>query len=328
MEVPPSIGALRGREAEEGRGERAPERLSPRPDRRTSNRGGELRRKSHERPRLISQFMKVDPVASKGWGRTAAMYEQTRPGYSRRAAEFLAQEFDLGPGRVVVDVGAGTGKLTRTLLTFGARVIGVEPLPSMRRVFRTSVPGVRVMKGMAERLPLPDRSVDLVTAGQAWHWFDQGKALREFARVLRPGGGVALLYNFQDARSIGVLRVWKDLGLRPPTIPGYRRPTIASRVRRDGRYTRVRRRIFHEPLELQTPDQVVARLHANSWLMARPKAERGVILARAKELLEAHARRGGRKWLELPHDTEVVWFRLKPVARGMRGTSSARAPGE
>lgn len=255
--------------------------------------------------------MRVDPVVSKGWSRTAAAYERTRPGYSKRAAEFLAREFDLGPGRVVVDVGAGTGKLTRTLLPFGAKVIAVEPLPSMRKVFRVSVPRARVQNGTAEHLPFPDQSVDLITVGQAWHWFDQRKALREFARVLRSRGGVALLYNFQDARSTWVLSVWKDLGLRSPKIPGYRRPPIATSVRRDGRFTRIRRRTFHEPVELQSPDQVLARLHTYSWLMARPQRERKVILARAKELLEAHARRGGRRWLELPHDTEVVWFRVK-----------------
>lgn len=168
-----------------------------------------------------------------------------------------------------------------------------------------------MLNGTAEHLPLPDHSVDLITAGQAWHWFNQRMALREFARVLRPGGGVALLYNFQDARSIWVLRVWTSLGMRPPRIPGYHRPPVATSVRRDGRYTRIRRRVFHEAVEPQTPEQVLARLHTNSWLMARPRRERSVILARAKELLEAHARRGGHRWLELPHDTEVIWFRLK-----------------
>lgn len=258
--------------------------------------------------------MNVHPVASKGWGRSALIYEQTRPGYSKRAVEFLAQEFELRPGRIVVDVGAGTGKLTRDLLPFGAKVLAVEPVPSMRTVFRAFVPGARVMNGTAEHLPLPDHSVDLITAGQSWHWFDQRKALREFARVLRPGGGVALLYNFQDARAIWVLRVWKDLGLRPPRIPGYRRPPIAVSVRRDVRYTRIRRLVFPEPTEVQTPAQVLARIGSVSWFSARPRRERAMILARARELLEAHARRGGRRWLELPHDTEVIWFRVRPSA--------------
>ncbi len=229
--------------------------------------------------------------------------------------EFLAKEFELGPGMVVLDIGAGTGKLTRGLHLRGARAVAVEPLAAMRKVFRSTIRGVKVVDGMAEHLPFPDKSVDLITAGQSFHWFDQRKALREFARVLRPGGGVALLWNFQDYRAVWVLRVWKDFGLHSPRIPGYHRPPLSTTFRRNGHFSRIHRRIFHEPVEVQKPGQVLERIGSLSWFSALPPKEREVILNRAKELLQAHARRGGRRWLELPHDTEVVWCRLRTPSR-------------
>jgi len=95
----------------------------------------------------------------------------------------------------VLDLAAGTGKLTRQLVPLGAEVFAVEPLAEMRAELARAVPGVTPVEGTAEAIPLPDGSVDAVTVGQAFHWFDAPVAVREIHRVLRPRGGVGLLWN-------------------------------------------------------------------------------------------------------------------------------------
>jgi len=135
---------------------------------------------------------------SRAFDRTAASYERARPGYAPEAIAHLGRVLGIGPGARVLDLGAGTGKLTRQLVATGAEVIAVEPLPAMRAELAAAVPGVRVLEGSAEAIPLPDGAVDAITVGQAFHWFDPPRTLPEMARVLVPGGGLALLWNERD----------------------------------------------------------------------------------------------------------------------------------
>jgi SAM-dependent methyltransferase len=137
---------------------------------------------------------------SRAFDRTAASYERARPGYAPEAIAHLARVLGVGPGTRVLDLGAGTGKLTRQLLETGADVIALEPLPAMRAELTAAVPGVRVHDGSAEAIPLVDGAVDVITVGQALHWFDLARAIPEMGRVIRPGGGMALLWNERDER--------------------------------------------------------------------------------------------------------------------------------
>ncbi len=107
----------------------------------------------------------------------------------------------------MVDLGAGTGKLTRALAALGHDVIAVEPLEEMLDQLRASVPGVEAVTGSAEQIPLADESADAIVVGQAFHWFDQAVALREMARVVRPGGVVGLIWNARDDAEPWVARL-------------------------------------------------------------------------------------------------------------------------
>ena len=120
----------------------------------------------------------------------AAAYERTRPEYPAAAVERAAAELGLDTDATVLDLGAGTGKLTRRLRERFARVVAVEPDGAMRAHI-----GGDARAGSAESIPAADRSVDAVFAGDAFHWFDPAPALAEIVRVLRPGGGVALIWN-------------------------------------------------------------------------------------------------------------------------------------
>jgi ubiquinone/menaquinone biosynthesis C-methylase UbiE len=125
----------------------------------------------------------------------ADVYERSRPEYAPDALAWIARRLRLDR---VLDLGAGTGKLTRQLMALGADVVAVEPGDEMRAVLARAVPGVDVRAGSAEEIPLEDASVDAITVAQAFHWFRVNEALREMHRVLRPGGGFALLWNEWD----------------------------------------------------------------------------------------------------------------------------------
>jgi len=138
----------------------------------------------------------------------AAAYERARPGYPQGAVQWMVGDEPVD----VVDLGAGTGKLTRALVALGHRVVAVEPLDEMRAQLEAAVPGVRAIAGKAESMPLPDSSADVVTSAQAFHWFDHDDALPEIGRVLRPGGRLALVWNSRDDRDPWMARLSAIIG--------------------------------------------------------------------------------------------------------------------
>lgn len=140
---------------------------------------------------------RISPQA-RALGKQAEAYERARPDYPDAAIKLLVEQLELVPGTVVVDVGAGTGKFTRLLLETGARVVAVEPLEDMRRVFAEVLPEAELLAGAAESIPLPDGFADAATAAQAFHWFHAKEAVTELHRVLRLGGKVALIWNIRD----------------------------------------------------------------------------------------------------------------------------------
>jgi ubiquinone/menaquinone biosynthesis C-methylase UbiE len=149
---------------------------------------------------MSSQIPHAMPAAERlrragSFGAVASEYERGRPGYPSKAIDWIlgAEPLD------VLDLGAGTGKLTEALLAAGHRVIAVEPLTEMRVLLQSRLPGAEVMAGRAEQLPLDGESVDGVVVGAAFHWFDQEQALAEIRRVLRPPGVLALLGNAFDS---------------------------------------------------------------------------------------------------------------------------------
>ena len=129
------------------------------------------------------------------FGRIAAEYDDVRPEYAPEALDRATEALGLDDGSRVVDLAAGSGKLTRALAPRFAEVVAVEPNDDMRGVLAGRSADVRVLAGTAERLPLPDGSADAVFVGDAFHWFDGPAAVAELSRVVRPGGGVALLWN-------------------------------------------------------------------------------------------------------------------------------------
>lgn len=145
------------------------------------------------------------------FGAAAHVYDRSRPGYPVEAVRSCLPV----AARRVLDLGAGTGKLTQVLLDLGFDVVAVEPSGAMRALLPARA---EVLEGDAEHLPLPDASVDAVLVGQAFHWFDAEPALAEIARVLRPGGTLGLLWNLRDDSTAWVRDVWESFESEDPRM--------------------------------------------------------------------------------------------------------------
>jgi len=152
----------------------------------------------------------IHHAAATGFGAKAATYASGRPDYPQAIIEWLRDSAGVRPATTVLDLGAGTGKFTPNLIATGATVIAVEPVDAMRQALIDKLPDVDARAGTAELIPLADGSVDVVACAQAFHWFATPAALAEIARVLRPGGRLALIWNVRD-ESVGWVRALTDI---------------------------------------------------------------------------------------------------------------------
>jgi SAM-dependent methyltransferase len=238
------------------------------------------------------------------FGAAAAAYAEHRPGYAEAAVRWALEPVrsrqptgdrqpvtDRQPVRVA-DIGAGTGKLTATLAGLGAEVTAVEPDPHMLAELRRAMPAVRSVPGSAEDIPLPDASLDAVLAGQAMHWFDMDRALPEIARVLRPGGVLAGLWNVDDDRVGWVARL-ADISKRKSSITLTRWRDGAAQSRQE-RLLEAGSDLFAaaETGEFghgmaRTADSLLATIGTHSHLLVMDEAERARLLARTGDFLRS-----------------------------------------
>jgi SAM-dependent methyltransferase len=198
------------------------------------------------------------------------------------------------PARVL-DLGAGTGKLTRALVALGHDVIAVEPSPEMIEELRRALPGVEALEGAAERIPVPDGRFDVVTAGQAFHWFDRESALPEIARVLRPGGTLGLVWNAWNVESPVVARLY---GLLPPFGTG---GDPNAPVFRSDLFGPIEEAAF-EWVRAYGRDELVETVSTQSSVATLGPADRADRLAAVGRLWDEEAADGV---LELPFRTET-----------------------
>ena len=160
------------------------------------------------------------------FGAVADAYERGRPSYPREAAAWLVGQ----EAATVLELGAGTGKLTRELVALGHDVHATDPDPAMLTVLARHLPDVRVSEAAAEEIPASDRSVDVVVAGQSFHWFDHERALPEIARVLRPGGHLAVAWNLRNERIPWVRRLGRLIGSQQQVVEESAEPLVLSEL--------------------------------------------------------------------------------------------------
>ncbi|MFJ9659307.1 class I SAM-dependent methyltransferase [Streptomyces griseoflavus] len=223
------------------------------------------------------------------FGPAAFAYAAHRPDYARAAARWALES---APGPRVLDLGAGTGKLTATLVALGVEVVAVEPDPAMLTELRRSLPAVRALQGSAEAIPLPDASVDAVLAGNALHWFDMAVAGPEIARVLAPNGVLAGLWNVLDDRVewiAGLARAGGGAAIGPrDTFTGWRAETARAHLPKNGgaaRFGSAEQRHFPHG-QLRTADSLVATLATRAGILVMPERERNAALSGIRAYLE------------------------------------------
>lgn len=237
---------------------------------------------------------------ARSFDRAAEEYERTRPDYPDAVLEVLP----LGPEATVVDVGAGTGKLTRVLARHYARVLAVEPLDGMRAILERVVPAAESHAGTAEKLPLPDASVDGAFAAQAFHWFANDEAVAEFARVLRPGGVLALVWNEgDDARTDPrpeAYRAYFD-ELHAPSLAAVRAGPPFKDLFARGPFGAVAEAVFPHDHVLDR-NGMLDNVRSMSWIASKPAAEQETLIAQLGELVPEGT-------YAIPNVANVMWAR-------------------
>ncbi len=223
--------------------------------------------------------MAVDPARS--FDRAAEAYEEHRPGYPPELLDLLP----LDGAATVLDLGAGTGKLTRILVERYAHVIAVEPLDNMRAILERVVPQAEPRPGTAEAIPLEDGSVDAVFAGQAFHWFRNDDAVAEIARVLRPGGLVCAVWNRPDEPS-PLPQDYRDYiaVLHEPRLKAIQEgPTLADVLGRGGFGPLQEAAVQHE--QTLDRDGVLGNASSVSWIASLADNRRAEVMRDLDELL-------------------------------------------
>jgi SAM-dependent methyltransferase len=247
---------------------------------------------------------RVHQAAAVGFGRAAGDYERGRASYPAAALDAILATTGAAPGRTLLELGAGTGKLTRELVASGARVIALEPVAGMREVLARTVPRAELLDAVAEAIPLPGASVDAVIAAQSFHWFDPEAATAEVARVLRPGGGVALIWNRRDERVAWMRGLSRILDGRAGDAPRYRTGSWRRGFDANPAFAPLERETWpHRGAEGR--DVVLARVASISFVAALDEEPRAQLLAEVAELLETHPDIRGRADVALPYVTEL-----------------------
>jgi SAM-dependent methyltransferase len=232
------------------------------------------------------------------FGPAAATYERGRPPYPAEALDWLLEPRAATASRSplrVLDLGAGTGKLTRQLVARGLQVTAVDPSGGMLAELGRVLPEMPALVGTAEGIPLPDHSADIVLVAQAWHWVDVTQAVPEVARVLAPGGRLGLIWNLRDERTDWV----RKLGQIIDSAETHRQTTVGAP------FGPVQIREFpwtHRIGRARLLDLVASR----SYVILKPPAEREALLDQVRDLMDTDPALAGADEFDMPYITECA----------------------
>ena len=254
--------------------------------------------------------MEIHESAAKGFSAGADAYERGRPSYSPDAIARLVTELRIGPGTRVLDLVAGTGKLTRQLVGTGAALVAVEPIAEMRAKLVEALPGVEAMEGTAEAIPLADHSADAVVVGQAFHWFDGDRAVSEIHRVLRARGGLGMIWQARDVVRPWIERLEEIIDRADDGHPRFRTGAWREAFDRLPLFDTIEEATF-DTVQRGGPETIVDRVGSISYVAAMHPDRRGAVLDEVRDLLATHPDTAGRDVIELPYRAHIYWTRAR-----------------
>ncbi len=254
--------------------------------------------------------MTIHPTAWQGYAVAGEDYERARPAYPREVLEVLGAHLGLGPSSTVLELGAGTGKFSRMLAPGVRLLVATEPVEGMRAQLAMAV-GTPVVAAAAEAVPLARGCADAVVAATAFHWFGGAAALAEVRRVLRPGGGLGLVWNNPDRECDWVAQIWSIVDHHRGTTPGNRDARWQEAFSTGGGFTPLAHRRIRHRVWL-TPDGLLSRVASISFIASATPTEREAVLAAVRNVAAGHPSLAGRTRFEFPYCTEVYWCHSRP----------------
>jgi SAM-dependent methyltransferase len=280
-------------------------------------RGGELT--ASDRAQRDPLPRAIHDSAARGFDSAAEDYERGRPGYPAAAIELLVSELRIGPESTVVDLAAGTGKLTRALVPTGARLIAVEPVPGMRAQLERAVPTAEARAGTAEAIPVADGSADSVLVAQAFHWFDTPVTAREIHRVLRPGGGLGVIFNMWDESVDWVAGMQRIVGAHRGETPQRRTSAWREQLAATGLFTPLVERTMPH-ITYGDLDVLLARVASISFIATLTEPDRAELLEGVRAVVAGHPEAWRDDELAMPYVTQVTWcYAMADVADEVKG---------
>jgi ubiquinone/menaquinone biosynthesis C-methylase UbiE len=246
----------------------------------------------------------IHSAAQTGFTSGAESYVQGRPEYPRALLDWLGNALGAGRGRRIVDLGAGTGKFTKLLAQTGADLVAVEPVAAMRAQLERSVPGVQVLEGTAEAIPLASASVDALVCAQAFHWFATEAALREIHRVLKPEGRLGLVWNVRDesldwvAAASAIIKPYE--GEVPRFHKGHWRRAFSGKY-----FALPEPSVFAHAHTGSAQQVIVERFLSVSFIAALPADEKAMVAERLRALIDTHPALRRKETVTLPYRTEA-----------------------
>lgn len=250
----------------------------------------------------------LHPAAHEGYGQAAAIYARGRPGFPPEALHWLQRDLALGPGKLAVELGAGTGKFTSVLTRTGANVVAVEPVPAMLAQLAAGQPGVKTLRASAQNLPLRSESADAVICAQSFHWFATAASLAEIHRVLKPGGTLGLIWNVRDTSIDWVMQLTRILDPHEGDAPRYDHGEWQAVFPARGFGPFQEKSVPH--LHTGSAETVIVdRIASVSFVAAMPEGERRALLEQVRALIAGTPGIAGQGPISMPYVTKMFWCR-------------------
>jgi ubiquinone/menaquinone biosynthesis C-methylase UbiE len=253
--------------------------------------------------------VRLHASASRGFQAAADACECGRPDYPNEVALHFAKEFRLSANSTILDLAAGTGKFTKVLIgVTNAQVVALEPVDAMRRNLASNVHGAHILAGIAETLPLAKESVNGVTVAQAFHWFDSASALKEIHRVLKPKGGLGLVWNVRDDHSPWAKKVNQlvDRYLAEQTIPRYRSGSWKKAFEDTNLFQPLKETHF-QSVQRGTRRVILDRFLSISYIASLPLKKREEFARELNAILDSDPQTKGAERIDLRHRVDVYW---------------------